>query len=103
MDGIHKNKMNTPKANTGELLMKVSPTLKLKDLKIGDNYLLPADFGDEIKHMLIEINKKTGICHLKSRITPSKNKEKKINYEFWRVHYSWIRNLNHIPQYIKHD
>jgi hypothetical protein len=85
-----RKKLNT---NIGELLLPVSPELQLKDLIIGNYYLLPSDKIKEVKRMLLSVNKKTGICELKSHII----KPDMCQYDIYRVHYSWIRDLKHVP------
>lgn len=83
-----------------ELLTKVTPTISLKLLRVNEYYLLPADNVRLVKRLLIEIDLKTGICQLKScPITPPTKKNSAVHYDICKVHYSWLRSLNHTPQF----
>lgn len=77
--------------NVAELLIPVTGTIELKELILYKEYLLPHDSILDITRTLVEINQETGICKLKTNI----KKKDYISYEFYNVHYTWIRNLNH--------
>ena len=75
----------------GQLLTIVKPRIKLQDLSIGSLYLLPADVGNSVLRLLLEI--KGEFCILKNIC--SDKEQQKNNFAFYEVHYSWLRQYSY--------
>lgn len=84
----------TSSPQTGYILTETTPTLKLEDLQIGQDYLLPADNSKLISRTLLEI-KAGGICKV---VSAHKTSNSIGTYHTYFVHYSWLRSMDHKPR-----